>query len=431
MTGAAAKPESTAAILAKYSDLPTKLHPLRQPLVDSCDISYTQWEAWLALHHGKLLVIAKAADTAPRGPKYAATDASRTAQRAHLERLAIIERYPGGTFIGPDHLVKLILSGAILDILDNEEAEDKRKKARARLIKTFSYLLAAFIVLGITWPYLWDQIIWITIMGPYEQAQFQPLQAEEERDLEDKSHFKECIKYCPEMVVIPAGKFNMGSPTEEKGHLEREGPLHPVKITRRFAVSKFDVTNADWDACVSVHGCPIVSNFVSREPNHPMTYITWDEARQYAAWLSKMTDRHYRLLTEAEWEYAARAGTTTAYFWGPNMEDNRANCRECGGASALVGTSPVNNFNPNPYGLYDMAGNVWQRLQDCWNDDYRGAPENGVEWSSGNCSIHVIRGGAWGGNAEDLRSAARIGDSVEHRADNRGFRVARELLPPR
>jgi hypothetical protein len=132
MTGAAAKPESTAAILAKYSDLPTKLHPLRQPLVDSCDISYTQWEAWLALYHGKLLVIAKAADTAPRGPKYASTDASRAAQQEHLARLGAVERYPGGApFTSSDDLAKQILSGAILDML--AVADNRRIKIRTAI----------------------------------------------------------------------------------------------------------------------------------------------------------------------------------------------------------------------------------------------------------------------------------------------------------
>jgi hypothetical protein len=114
MTGAAAKSESTAAILAKYPSLPDKLHPLRRPLADGLDISYTQWEAWLALYHDKRLVIAKAADTAPRGPKYASTDTSRAAQQEHLTRLAAVERYPGGAFTNPDNLAKLILSGAIL-----------------------------------------------------------------------------------------------------------------------------------------------------------------------------------------------------------------------------------------------------------------------------------------------------------------------------
>jgi hypothetical protein len=129
MTGAAAKSESTATILAKYPNLPDKLHSLRRPLADGLDISYTQWEAWLALYHGKRLVIAKAADTAPRGPKYASTDTSRAAQREHLTRLAAVERYPGGTFTNPDNLAKLILSGAILDLLVKDYAEEA---ARAR-----------------------------------------------------------------------------------------------------------------------------------------------------------------------------------------------------------------------------------------------------------------------------------------------------------
>jgi hypothetical protein len=149
MTGAAAKPESTKSMLAKYTDLPDRLPPLRQPLADGLAISYTQWEAWLALYHGKLLVIAKTDEAAPRGPKYAPTDDSRAAQQKHLARLSAVERYPGGTFTSPDNLAKLVLSGAILELLAT--ADNRRIKIRTAVV-------AVVALLGMLVGYLaWDR----------------------------------------------------------------------------------------------------------------------------------------------------------------------------------------------------------------------------------------------------------------------------------
>jgi formylglycine-generating enzyme required for sulfatase activity len=169
-----------------------------------------------------------------------------------------------------------------------------------------------------------EQVYWLTQVRPYV------LTPEREQALKPGNSFRECAKDCPEMVVVPAGEFMMGLPTTEKGRIGDEGPQHKVAIAKRFAVSKFDVTFADWDACVSARGCPQVGDSGYGRGTNPVINVSWDDAQQYVAWFSKMTGRPYRLLTEAEWEYAARAGSTTAYFWGNDIGKGNANCAGCG-----------------------------------------------------------------------------------------------------
>jgi formylglycine-generating enzyme required for sulfatase activity len=219
------------------------------------------------------------------------------------------------------------------------------------------------------------------------------------------------------MIVVRAGKFMMGSPKTEKNSETKkysediEYPQHKVSIHRDFAVSKYSVTFADWDVCLSVGGCPPITDSDWGRDKWPVINLTWDEAEKYARWLSRMTGRPYRLLTEAEWEYSARAGTTTDYYWGDEIGEGNARCQACGGQWDR-GTSPVGTFNPNPFGLYDMAGNVWQWVEDCYHDDYKDAPKDGSAWTSGNCNSRVARGGSWGTRPENLRSADRFGNSA-------------------
>jgi len=232
------------------------------------------------------------------------------------------------------------------------------------------------------------------------------------------------------MVVVPAGKFMMGSPATEKGRYPHEGPQRLITIAKPFAVSKFAVTFADWDACVSVGGCPHVSDSGFERGTRPVINVRWDEAQQYAAWLSEMTGRPYRLLTEAEWEYAARAGGETAYFWGDQIGEANANCADCGSQwDGRQTTSPVGSFKPNAFGLYDMAGNVWQWVQDCYQDHYNGAPTDGSVWIGGDCRHRVVRGGAWGNLSPLLRSASRDWFSADDRDFHIGFRLGRALAP--
>jgi formylglycine-generating enzyme required for sulfatase activity len=255
------------------------------------------------------------------------------------------------------------------------------------------------------------------------------LAAAAERALKPKGSFKECAADCPEMIVMPAGEFMMGSPATEPGRYGNEGPQHRVTIARPFAVSKFDVTFADWDACVSVGGCPKVSDLTFGRNTKPLINVTWTDAQKYVAWLAKMTGQPYRLLTEAEWEYAARAGTTAAYYWGEAIGEGNANCVGCGSAWENLETSPAGSFASNAFGLYDMAGDVWQWVQDCYHDDYNGAPADGSVWTGGDCSRRIVRGGSWLIKPEFLRAAFRVGVTTDDRNSDLGFRVARTLAP--
>jgi formylglycine-generating enzyme required for sulfatase activity len=235
------------------------------------------------------------------------------------------------------------------------------------------------------------------------------------------------------MIVVPAGEFMMGSPVNETGRFDNEGGRrggqHQVTIARPFAVSKFDVTFADWDACVSVGGCPRTADVGWGRDTQPVINVDWDEAQQYVTWLSRMTGKAYRLLTEAEWEYAARAGTTTAYYWGNEIGKGNANCQACGSQWDNRQTSPVGSFRPNAFGLYDMVGNVWQWVQDCYHPDYDGAPSEGSAWTS-DCADRVVRGGSWDVGPELLRAAYRVRYTADVRYSGLGFRVGRTLGSP-
>jgi formylglycine-generating enzyme required for sulfatase activity len=231
------------------------------------------------------------------------------------------------------------------------------------------------------------------------------------------------------MIVIPAGGFTMGSPETEKGRYTGESPQHNVTFARPFAVGRFDVTFEDWDACVSVGGCPAVSDSGFGRERRPVINVNWDMAQQYVAWLSKMTGKTYRLLTEAEWEYAARAGSTTAYYWGEDIGRNNANCLGCGSEWDYRSTAPVGSFKPNAFGLYDVSGNVWQWVEDCPTNNYNGAPGDGSAWLAGDCKSRTVRGGSWYYEPRGLRSAFRSSYVLTDRNSSTSLRVARTLGP--
>ena len=157
-----------------------------------------------------------------------------------------------------------------------------------------------------------------------------------------------------------------------------------------------------------------------------MINVSWEDAQAYVAWLAKKTGKPHRLLSEAEWEYAARAGTTTRYPWGDEPGTNRANFRDSGSQWSEQ-TAPVGSFDPNKFGLYDMIGNVWEWVQDCWNESYKGAPADGRAWESGNCGLRVVRGGSWFNLPENARAAYRNRFAPGYRNSNSGFRVTRTL----
>jgi formylglycine-generating enzyme required for sulfatase activity len=331
------------------------------------------------------------------------------------------------------------LSGVDRDFIDQATRRERKARVRARRVQALVYVLLVGIILGligvINEAYVREQVNWYWTMRPYRVASFDQhvLDPAAERALNPGDVFRECAKDCPEMVVVPAGEFMMGSPANEEDRFDNEddgnGHQHKVTITRPFAVSKFDVTFANWDACVSVGGCPQAGDADWGRGTRPVINVTWDDAQTYVAWLSRMTGKTYRLLTEAEWEYATRAGKETAYFWGDTVGKENANCNGCGSRWDGRQTSPVGSFKPNAFGLYDMAGNVFQWVQDCYHDNYNGAPTDGSVWTAGDCSRHVARGGSWIISPRKLRSANRNRSPTDYRLYDLGLRVGRTLNP--
>ena len=243
------------------------------------------------------------------------------------------------------------------------------------------------------------------------------------------SVFRDCPE-CPEMVVIPAGEFMMGS--NDGGAQEK--PLHKVTIAKAFAVGKFEVTFAEWDACVAAGGCKHSPGDQGwGRGRQPAINVSWDDAtKDYLPWLSRTTGKTYRLLAEAEWEYAARAVTTasavnTTYPWGNDIGKDRANCHSCGNQWDAKQTAPIGSFQPNAFGLHDMHGNVWEWVQDCYKDTYAGAPLDGRATSDAASCSRVRRGGSWDSLPQVLRSAGRLRNNPGSRFNNLGFRVARTL----
>jgi formylglycine-generating enzyme required for sulfatase activity len=263
-----------------------------------------------------------------------------------------------------------------------------------------------------------------------------PLSPNRERALGPKDSFKEC-DVCPEMVVVPAGSFAMGSPTNEEGSTADELPQHAVTFARPFAVARFALTFDEWDACAADGGCngyrPVDQGW--GRGRRPVINVSWDDAKSYVAWLSRKTGGAYRLPSEAEREYVLRAGTTTPFWWGSSIETSQANYDGTmtygGGVKGenRQQTLPVDRFEPNPWGLYQVHGNVWDTLEDCYHGSYAGAPSDGSAWTLEDCAAHVVRGGSWL-NAPWLLRAAHRG-RVPHGARNTnfGFRVARTLNP--
>jgi formylglycine-generating enzyme required for sulfatase activity len=258
--------------------------------------------------------------------------------------------------------------------------------------------------------------------------------------------FRDCAD-CPEMVVLPAGAFMMGSPASEAGRLDTEGPQHLVTIARPFAVGRYEVTFVEWYACVSAGGCShapydgtVAFGGGWGRGKRPVINVSWDDTAQYVSWINaKIGKQVYRLMTEAEWEYAARAGTTTPYAFGDTLSHSqqlgviregyvrRVPRRERLAQFSDDRTALVGLFPPNEFGLSDMHGNVLEWVQDCWNDSYTRAPTEGSAWVSGDCDRRVVRGGAWMHPQRYLRSAHRDAHSSDARASLLGFRLARTL----
>jgi len=232
--------------------------------------------------------------------------------------------------------------------------------------------------------------------------------------------FRDCPD-CAELVVVPAGSFDMGSTAEF------ENPAHRVTIAKPFAIARREVTFDEWDKCVDEGACKHRPDDRGwGRGDRPVINVSWLDAKTFTTWLSQKTGQTYRLPSEAEWEYAARAGTNTPYWWGRDLGSRQANCRECNTGAAQQ-TSAVGSYKPNPFGLYDTAGNAAEWVEDCWNDNYRGAPQNGSAWVTGQCRLRVLRGGAFDSQARYLRSTSRFRYDSDVRYFANGFRVVREL----
>jgi formylglycine-generating enzyme required for sulfatase activity len=311
--------------------------------------------------------------------------------------------------------------------LGRRKAEVAATRARfnARWLMLAVGVLVTVVITGlVSW---WEQQA--LVENFYAFTNVQALTPAQERALEPGAVFKECTD-CPNMIVVPAGNFVMGSPNDEKGRQENEGPQHSVAIARPFAASQYELTFDNWDACVDYGGCPM-----NRSDNgwgrgrRPVINVSWADAQQYVAWLSKVTGQPYRLLAEAEWEYAARAGTTTTYYWGDKIGNANANCDGCGSQWDNQQTAPVGSFAPNAFGLYDTAGNVWQWVQDCYHDNYGDAPSDGSPVTGGECTMRAIRGGSWGAAPPFVRAASRFARDPDYQSGSLGFRVGRTLAP--
>ncbi len=233
--------------------------------------------------------------------------------------------------------------------------------------------------------------------------------------------FRDC-QTCPELTVLPAGAFLMGSQTRFK----REMPAHRVAIPRSFALGRYEVTFDEWKACSDDGVCAAdPDDHKWGRGRRPIINITFDQIKTYLAWLSSKTGHTYRLPSEAEWEYAARGGTKTKYSWGDEIGKEKANCRDCGPEISHQ-TSPVGTFEPNPFGLYDMHGNVWEWVEDCWNPSYENAPADGSARLDGDCASRITRSGSWYYFSKNLRSAARSKFPARAYSYGIGFRVLRE-----
>jgi formylglycine-generating enzyme required for sulfatase activity len=356
------------------------------------------------------------------------------------------------------------LSPTDRDYLADCQALDKATRAKAKAISQFRQRMYASVLVlllcviaglvgWINQQFLLNQAHWYLVERPFRVARFDShgLSRERERALKPGDTFKECADAsCPDMIVIPAGSFVMGSPEAEPGRAVNEGPQHPVTIEKPFAVSIYKVTFEQWDVCVAYGDCrktAHVSDSSWGRGKRPVINVGFDEVQTYVAWISKMTGKPYRLLSEAEYEYAARAGSTTAYPWGSEVGRNKAHCMGCGsrydggpddrgpnGGQSL----PVDEIAPNKFGLYGMVGNVWEWVEDCYHASYavrtpQGtedvAPSNGAPWMTGDCKFRVSRGGSFAFGPASVRSASRTMTVVDDGNFNLGFRLARTLAP--
>lgn len=256
--------------------------------------------------------------------------------------------------------------------------------------------------------------------------------------------FQDC-PHCPEMVVLPAGSFVMGTPQGEVGREDDEGPQHTVTFAKPFAISRYHVTAGELDAYIKASGvriadgdtrpgrlCKAGKPSYPQGPRQPAVCVSWTDVQHYAQWLSRKTGHTYRMISEAEREYAARSGSSGPFPFPFDDNDEKRysiakHANTYGPTDGYSYTAPVGSYPANAFGMYDMHGNVYEWVADCLNTDYEGAPSDGSAWMTGDCSIHIMRGNDWGEAPVFSRSGNRNSRATEVRGDFLGFRVAREL----
>jgi formylglycine-generating enzyme required for sulfatase activity/class 3 adenylate cyclase len=219
----------------------------------------------------------------------------------------------------------------------------------------------------------------------------------------------------PEMTMLRGGSFTMGSNDDMS-----EKPVHQVTV-KPLAISRYPITVREWNQCTAAKACAFAA---TAKDDAPVTNVSWTDAKQFVAWLAEATHKSYRLPSEAEWEYAARGGTQTRYWWGDELQPGIANCKNCTDVAATEQPVKVGSFKPNPFGLYDMGGGVDQWVEDCWHKNYHGAPSDGSAWTESNCTSHVIRSGSWMNEQHYVRPASRDNYDTNVRYPTHGFRVA-------
>lgn len=345
------------------------------------------------------------------------------------------------------------------DVVDLVSAIKARRNAARRASPGGRY---RFPILGVVGALTAGLVVLVSLssekLRPFWPLQWIDVQKTPDAPLSPGKIFRDCPD-CPEMVVVPAGQFMMGSPETETGHASSESPQHRVQIAKAFAVGKYEVTVKEYEEFVTSTGgvadrggCEVWTAYghrfesdrsyktpsFSQLQTNPVVCVSWQAATTYTNWLTTKTAKKYRLLSEAEWEYAARAGSAAPYFFG---DDEAKLCSYGNGAdrtsaflwgnhlcsdSVGVQTAAVGAYQPNAFGLYDMVGNVWEWVQDCMHPIYDIAPTDGSAWMTGDCKQLVVRGGSWDNAPKDLRSATRGAHPLQAK-DNIGFRVAREI----
>lgn len=233
--------------------------------------------------------------------------------------------------------------------------------------------------------------------------------------------FRDCPT-CPIMVPLPAGTFMMGERDDASAQ-----PQHRVTIATPFALGATEVTYKEWMACVAAGGCSYTPSLPNPTDATPVRNVSWSDAQEYVRWLAQATNRPYRLPTEAEWEFGARANTSQRYWWGDAVGQGRANCSDCGGSWTVAAPADAGSYPPNPFGLYDMNGGVWEWVADCWRASYAGASSDGSARDEPNCRQRVLRGGSWLNDSSTTRSGYRFYYDYYIRYSGNGLRVALTL----